>query len=190
MTFNKSKCWIPHLGQGNPGYMYKLGDKRLESGPTERERFGLVASCIRINSVPWQPKGPTLFWCASSTAQLAGQGRWLSHSVLHWSGPTSNTVCSVGSLNVRRTPDYGSVPRGEWPRWWKVLRVRLMCLWLRSLGLFNLEKRRLRADPIAVYTFLKGGGGGGGADLLSLVKLWQDTGKWNEAASGEVQIEH
>jgi len=46
-----------------------------------------------------------------------------------------------------------------------------MCLWLRSLGLFNLEKRRLRADPIAVYTFLKGGGGGGGADLLSLVKL-------------------
>jgi len=75
MTFNKSKCWIPHLGQGNPGYMYKLGDKRLESGPTERERFGLVASCIRINSVPWQPKGPTLFWCASSTAQLAGQGR-------------------------------------------------------------------------------------------------------------------
>jgi len=37
MTFNKSKCQILHLGWGNPGYTYKLGDKRLESSPTERD---------------------------------------------------------------------------------------------------------------------------------------------------------
>ena len=37
MKFNKSKCQILHLGQGNPGYTYKLGDERLENRPAERD---------------------------------------------------------------------------------------------------------------------------------------------------------
>ena len=37
MKCRKSKCRILHLGRGNHGYTYKLGDERLESSPAERD---------------------------------------------------------------------------------------------------------------------------------------------------------
>ena len=37
VKFNKSKSWILHLGRSNPGCTYKLGDKRLESSPVEKD---------------------------------------------------------------------------------------------------------------------------------------------------------
>ena len=56
MKFNKSKPWILHLGQGNPGYVYSLWDESLESNLMERD-LGMLADSKGTAVCPGSPKG-------------------------------------------------------------------------------------------------------------------------------------
>lgn len=78
----------------------------------------------------------------------------LSFYSQHWWSFTSSTGCSFRLHNTRRIGNKDS----EKTRWHEDQRI---------LGLFNLEKRRLRDELIAVYNFLMRGSGEGGADLFS-----------------------
>lgn len=80
-NLNGPKCRVLHLGQDNPQYQYRVGDKGLrvpQDLDWELPRtwgYWWIKDWTRASNVGLQPRRPIVSWAAFKGVQPAGQGR-------------------------------------------------------------------------------------------------------------------
>ncbi|GAB0205579.1 mitochondrial enolase superfamily member 1 [Grus japonensis] len=145
MKFNKGKYKVLHLWRNNPKHQYTLGAKWLESGFTERDLWVLVDTNLTVSqqcALVAKKTSSHLGCISKSTASTLRKGILLLYSTVV--RPNLQSWIQFWAPQYKTVIDLLEQDHARDTKMIKGLKHLLHEERLRELGLFSLEKRRLR----------------------------------------------